>query len=178
MNIKFLVAAAIGCVSLTSNAAMPPVTNPCSFSDLSGVAVTQCAGFFAGNLINNSPTDIAAVKSILYDAFGIASPSGLWLEKLSGLNGAQTINFATPLSGPTIVALHFGNGQGGPGNATAFYEFNAGANLDSFTTRYTTSSNAAIYLTNPVPEPESYAMLLAGLGLMGAVVRRRTRKSA
>jgi hypothetical protein len=24
-----------------------------------------------------------------------------------------------------------------------------------------------------VPEPESYAMLLAGLGLMGAVVRRR-----
>lgn len=26
---------------------------------------------------------------------------------------------------------------------------------------------------SPVPEPESYAMLLAGLGLMGAVVRRR-----
>ena len=25
----------------------------------------------------------------------------------------------------------------------------------------------------PVPEPETYAMLLAGLGLMGAVVRRR-----
>lgn len=25
----------------------------------------------------------------------------------------------------------------------------------------------------PIPEPESYAMLLAGLGLMGAVVRRR-----
>ena len=29
----------------------------------------------------------------------------------------------------------------------------------------------------PIPEPETYAMLLAGLGLMGAVVRRRsTRK--
>jgi len=25
----------------------------------------------------------------------------------------------------------------------------------------------------PVPEPETYAMLLAGLGLMGAVARRR-----
>ena len=25
----------------------------------------------------------------------------------------------------------------------------------------------------PIPEPETYAMLLAGLGLMGAVVRRR-----
>lgn len=31
----------------------------------------------------------------------------------------------------------------------------------------------------PVPEPEAYAMLLAGLGLMGAVVRRRsTRKTS
>jgi hypothetical protein len=26
----------------------------------------------------------------------------------------------------------------------------------------------------PVPEPETYAMLLAGLGLMGAMVRRRS----
>ena len=28
-----------------------------------------------------------------------------------------------------------------------------------------------------VPEPESYAMLLAGLGLMGAIIRRRGRRS-
>jgi hypothetical protein len=31
-------------------------------------------------------------------------------------------------------------------------------------------------ITTAVPEPESYAMLLAGLGLMGAVVRRRKAK--
>jgi hypothetical protein len=30
----------------------------------------------------------------------------------------------------------------------------------------------------PVPEPETYAMLLAGLGVMGAVVRRRKQKMA
>ncbi|MDN5751821.1 MAG: FxDxF family PEP-CTERM protein [Nitrosospira sp.] len=30
----------------------------------------------------------------------------------------------------------------------------------------------------PVPEPESFAMLLAGLGLMGAVVRRRSNKTS
>lgn len=29
----------------------------------------------------------------------------------------------------------------------------------------------------PIPEPETYAMLLAGLGLMGAIVRRRQRSS-
>lgn len=41
------------------------------------------------------------------------------------------------------------------------------------------SVNAAagtITFMNPVPEPETYAMLLAGLGLMGAIARRR-RKS-
>ena len=30
---------------------------------------------------------------------------------------------------------------------------------------------------SPVPEPESYAMFLAGLGLMGAIVRRRLLKA-
>ena len=33
-------------------------------------------------------------------------------------------------------------------------------------------------LTAPVPEPETYAMLMAGLGLMGAVARRRKSKQA
>jgi hypothetical protein len=40
--------------------------------------------------------------------------------------------------------------------------------------------SGAIQLNSaPIPEPETYAMLLAGLGLMGAVVRRRsTRKTS
>jgi len=32
------------------------------------------------------------------------------------------------------------------------------------------------FVTAPVPEPESYAMLLAGLCLIGAITRRRTRR--
>ncbi len=35
------------------------------------------------------------------------------------------------------------------------------------------SHDAAGYVTTPIPEPETYAMLLAGLGLMGLVARRR-----
>ena len=36
-----------------------------------------------------------------------------------------------------------------------------------------TSLGGAPYLLAPVPEPETYAMLLAGLGLLGALARRR-----
>jgi hypothetical protein len=38
------------------------------------------------------------------------------------------------------------------------------------------SSVIDIGFTNPVPEPETYAMMMAGLGLMGAVARRRKVK--
>jgi len=35
-----------------------------------------------------------------------------------------------------------------------------------------------VVITTAVPEPETYAMLLAGLGLMGTIVRRRSNKKA
>ena len=45
----------------------------------------------------------------------------------------------------------------------------------------TSGSLGGIYsgsIASAVPEPESFAMLLAGLGLMGAVVRRRSSRNA
>lgn len=42
-----------------------------------------------------------------------------------------------------------------------------------------TATDAAYSVTlAPVPEPETYAMLLAGLGLMGAIARRRKATAA
>jgi uncharacterized membrane protein len=38
-----------------------------------------------------------------------------------------------------------------------------------------TANNGTV---SPVPEPETYAMLLAGLGLMGTIARRRAQKEA
>jgi len=47
---------------------------------------------------------------------------------------------------------------------------------------YLDGSNAlhisAVAPVTPVPEPENIAMLMAGLGLMGAIARRRNKKSA
>jgi hypothetical protein len=48
-------------------------------------------------------------------------------------------------------------------------------------TGITDGGNGGIYsgaIAAAVPEPETYAMLLAGLGLMGAVVRRRSNRKA
>lgn len=41
-----------------------------------------------------------------------------------------------------------------------------------------TSTSSQLISVTAVPEPEAYAMLLAGLGLMGAVARRRKAKQA
>jgi hypothetical protein len=37
-------------------------------------------------------------------------------------------------------------------------------------------TNGTQITITPVPEPETYAMFLAGLGLMGAVARRRKQQ--
>jgi hypothetical protein len=48
----------------------------------------------------------------------------------------------------------------------------AGPSQYSFTL-YTSSTNQDYLVATPIPEPETYMMLLAGLGLMGFVARRR-----
>jgi hypothetical protein len=40
------------------------------------------------------------------------------------------------------------------------------------------ASNGHSYLLSPVPEPETYALMLAGLGLMRLVARRKLRPIA
>lgn len=64
----------------------------------------------------------------------------------------------------------------GPGKASGNYAFDF-----YFAERHTTGSNLTIttslnLVAAPVPEPETYAMLLAGLGLLGVVARRRKQK--
>ncbi len=52
-----------------------------------------------------------------------------------------------------------------------------GPSLYSFTF-YQSASKQDFIVATSVPEPETYAMMLAGLGLMGAIARRRKAKAA
>jgi hypothetical protein len=69
------------------------------------------------------------------------------------------------LSGP--VDSKSGSGTFAPGS---YYFTVSGIANGTLGGEYVFSAQAL-----PVPEPESYAMLLAGLGLIGAMVRRRTQ---
>jgi hypothetical protein len=77
------------------------------------------------------------------------------------------------------------NGQVGDGGSTSFglttlvhqgskVDFVLGANGNDYTDSTKFSATIAIA---PIPEPETYAMMLAGLGLLGFVGRRRKQRS-
>lgn len=55
------------------------------------------------------------------------------------------------------------------------FESYNGPNLYSFTL-YKSSTNQDFLVAAPIPEPETYAMMLAGLGLMGLMTRRRKHR--
>jgi hypothetical protein len=61
------------------------------------------------------------------------------------------------------VEIHYTNGTYGVGDA-------------GITSMSMTNQATWMVQTTPVPEPETYAMMLAGLGLLGFIARRRKQK--
>ena len=177
-------AATLGCVALVMSApaAQAQTLPTCSSADLSGVTVLGCLGTYQGNLLGNSSA--AQVTQYLQQWYptltttSISSAIGTsgWTTtatEIKGDRGQALVNFAAPLSGIALVGLHEGGKGGGD---TAFYLIQAGSNLDTFKFSTTAPSGAQIYamnLTSPVPEPETYMLYLAGLAVVGFVVKRR-----
>jgi hypothetical protein len=173
---KYLILAATAVMALASNTAQAAIV--CALSDITPTA-TACSGFFDGNVLNNNAGNISIQTSALAQLGYVFNGDFNSLEKISSLNGSHSVDFTTLLKGTTYVAFHFGNGQDGPGNATAFYKLNAGAGLDVITLLYNASSNAVLYSTSVggVPEPASWALMFAGFGMVGISLRRRRPKT-
>ncbi|MRW93916.1 PEP-CTERM sorting domain-containing protein [Duganella sp. FT80W] len=169
LRVSVVSAAFAFCVSPAFAAAK--ITPSCTVIGPTSVVVEDCTGFFDGNLINHSPADDAAqAASVL--ALGGGVWNEVWVEK-KNFSNTSTITFDTKMVGETIIGFHMGGGKD-YNQSTAFYRFDAGAGLYSITTNAVGLSDAAIYMTTPVPEPETYAMLVMGLGLLAITRRRKT----
>jgi hypothetical protein len=179
-------AALLLCAAAAKAAPGDPTNEPCStFGDLLNVSVSACAGFFSGNLITGTSGShiSASVASVLGSLSMEDASSASVIEVVTPLQGALTINFSTLMVGQTIIGIHAGQNafpagyDGKPRGGTAFYSFDAGAGTHSISLdaqRWgSASSNAAIYMTSAVPEPATSAFMVAGLGAVGFVARRR-----
>lgn len=163
-------------LSVPVSAALVVSSTACANTDITPGALA-CSGFFQGNLLGGSPTKIADQQAALA-LIGFAWDGNFsGIEKIASLGGSFLADFVTPLNGITYVGFHFGaGGIPGPGGGTAFYKLDAGTNLDVLGLFYQASSGAALYSTGRVPvvpEPETWAMMIAGMGLVGCALRRR-----
>jgi hypothetical protein len=83
--------------------------------------------------------------------------------------GLKLYIYAVPA---TLNNNYYSNSPDSQSGTLVFGIFASGAGNGSLGVNFDLSAHGPSVST--IPEPESYAMLLAGFGLMGAVIRRRS----
>ena len=110
------------------------------------------------------------------------SPQSFLVEAFNGASLIASVSFSVPAYNGAAENFHFFDGtplifSAGSGSTTLTF-------LDTTTLANSAASNFAIdnvsvsgAVVGAVPEPETYALLLGGFALVGAMVRRQKRKS-
>lgn len=158
-----------------------PITSACD-TTLTNPDALACSGYFGGNLLNGSPTDVMNAQDAIEMLPGSFLWDGNWTDvgatAVGALVNGNQIDFGQTLFGQTIIGAHFGNVAGPDGNVTVFWLFDFGTEGARFITLDDPSgfSHAALFTTGSapgVPEPATWAMMLFGFGLAGYALRRR-----
>jgi hypothetical protein len=183
MRLHLLVAASALAISLAVGGAakavvLPPVTVACANTDFTGAPIQACQGFFDGNLLNSGGSNTAFQTQALAN-LGFTWDGSTILQSFANLAGGNP-TFSPDLFGISYIGIHYGNGGGSPGG-TAFYRIDAGAGISGLTLNppFPATSNLLVYGTGPgggVPEPATWAMLILGMGGVGAALRSRRRQ--
>ena len=188
VKLKFALLAAAIAMASTANAAIFTVTwsgaqfeNAASaigvfdidtslFPDLAGAQPTNPVGTgfsiisftVAGSAGGNGSFTQADFGSFYFAAFSPLNYS----QQLIGQTMSNGINFGS-----------FGAGYGGPSGDFNLFGVNPSAPSGTYYFQLTTSGGDNLWVTSiapgTVPEPASWAMLIAGFGLTGAALRRR-----
>jgi len=159
-----LVGASLSASAATTNLGTVSTSVPTSFG---GYASGSISDIFTFSLPANSGSGYSVVNFPLSTSAGTFNLllSGLALfSNADGIVGNTDDSYVTSATGNSN-ALSFSFANTPAGN---YYLQVFGVTKGSLGGLYT----GAISVT-PVPEPETFAMLLAGLGVMGAIARRR-----
>jgi hypothetical protein len=166
-----LFAAAFSAAAVTASPAFAADPLDCNSSLSLMPGATACAGFFDGNVLDNSPADVTTQTDALA-SLGLTFTNFNDYTKIDDLNGASVLNFGTTLFGDTIIGVHFGNGSG-VGESTGFFEYDFTSPTNTIALNIPASSAAVLYLTGAVPEPATWALMLLGFAGIGLALRRR-----
>lgn len=151
---------------------------------VNSTAFVACSGYVSKNHLSSSPTDIAIQNSALLTDLGFAAaPDYKTLmakdsdAKVSSLGAGGMLSFpiADQLYGETYIGIHWGGPGGGQ---TAFYKFNfldAVSSVEILINNPKEFSSAVLYSTEqvPIPEPTTWALMIAGFAIVGMMMRRR-----
>lgn len=125
----------------------------------------------AGTLTGNRYGSIS--MNYTWNVYGNGGPAGIDHDKISSTFEDWLIPYESGSPFPIIGISWFPAADGvlrlafGPPYYTGVSEVNSADALVSYTSR----------TLAPVPEPQTYAMLLGGLGLLGVVARRRRQRA-
>jgi len=138
---------------------------------------------FSSHSASAALTELVEVKGSSFEKLLGSISLASFSDVAGGLDYVLTMsiwNKDYALPAVTFTGLYLGTYAAtiGTGNTFTFSDVAAG-NYDLKATGSVAGGGTnyiqAQYNVTPVPEPESYAMLLAGLGVMGAIARRRNK---
>lgn len=180
MGYQFKLALAAAVSTLTFAAAPASavtIVSDCSVVGLNDIIpnAQACQGYYDKNVLKTGAGDLASADEVTaLNLLGLTGTITV-LEKIEGSG-----DFDTLLNGLTWIGVHYGRGNGpvdNPGGVTAFYRFDAGTNLDSFSFTNGSISGVALYSTGVIPEPATWGLMILGIGGIGIAMRRRQRQS-